>query len=286
MKQNQPKISIIIPVYNTEQYLQECLDSVLNQTFADFEVICIDDGSTDNSYLILEKYAKKDSRIKIFKNHSNIGCVATKNKAISKSQGEYIYPLDSDDIILPETLQKLYSAIQCGLGDIVSCDAAMFGARCGILELPAPTIANFAVQNCIINSALFKKSDFLQLPGGGYDSNFNEGLEDYDLWLNFVYNLKKRVYRIPECLYRYRIRTAEQGSRNLSSADKHAQLSDYCKLKYPEINAFVLQREILGFLYRYRHVNRVRLFGIVPIYKIKNNYVYLFDFIPILKLRY
>ena len=282
MKQNQPKISIIIPVYNTGQYLQECLDSVLNQTFADFEVICIDDGSTDNSYLILEKYAKKDSRIKIFKNHSNIGCVATKNKAISKSQGEYIYPLDSDDIILPETLQKLYSAIQCGLGDIVSCDAAMFGARCGILELPAPTIANFAVQNCIINSALFKKSDFLQLPGGGYDSNFNESLEDYDLWLNFVYNLKKRVYRIPECLYRYRIRTAEQGSRNLSSADKHAQLSDYCKLKYPEINAFVLQREIL----RYRHVNRVRLFGIVPIYKIKNNYVYLFDFIPILKLRY
>ena len=102
------KVSIIIPVYNTEKYLNECLDSVVNQTLDDIEIICINDGSTDNSLNILESYAKKDNRIKIItQKNSGQGCA--RNKGLSTAKGDYIYFIDSDDTILPETLNECYN---------------------------------------------------------------------------------------------------------------------------------------------------------------------------------
>lgn len=93
-----PKISVIIPVYNVKKYLAECLDSVLNQTFQDFEIICVDDGSTDNSLDILKKYAEKDKRIKIF-SQKNKGLSGARNTGLENISGEYCYFLDSDDYI-------------------------------------------------------------------------------------------------------------------------------------------------------------------------------------------
>lgn len=90
------KFSILIPVYNVEKYLSTCLDSVLNQTFRDFEVICVNDGSTDNSLKILEEYSKKDKRIKIF-SKSNCGLLWARRDGIKLASGEYVLFLDSDD---------------------------------------------------------------------------------------------------------------------------------------------------------------------------------------------
>ena len=105
------KISVIIPVYNTEKYLRQCLDSVINQTMPDIEVICIDDGSTDNSLNILYEYAAKDNRIKVIaQNNKKQG--AARNLGIKLSRGKYIFFIDSDDYILPETLEKLYQKIE------------------------------------------------------------------------------------------------------------------------------------------------------------------------------
>jgi len=94
----QPKISIIIPVYNVEQYLSMCLDSVINQTYKNLEIICINDGSTDNSQEILERYASKDIRIKIVK-QKNIGLSGARNEGIDLASGDYIMFVDSDDWI-------------------------------------------------------------------------------------------------------------------------------------------------------------------------------------------
>ena len=102
------KVSIIIPVYNTEKYLNECLDSVVNQTLEDIEIICVNDGSTDNSLNILESYAKNDDRIKII-SQKNSGQGCARNKGLSCAQGDYIYFIDSDDTILPETLDDCYN---------------------------------------------------------------------------------------------------------------------------------------------------------------------------------
>ena len=101
------KISVIIPVYNVENYLEESLDSIINQTFADLEIICVNDGSTDNSSIILNKYANKDSRIKII-DQKNKGAGAARNSGLDVATGDYIYFFDSDDILELTALEELY----------------------------------------------------------------------------------------------------------------------------------------------------------------------------------
>ncbi|MCI5737767.1 MAG: glycosyltransferase [Methanobrevibacter ruminantium] len=102
------KVSVIIPVYNVENYLAECLDSIVNQTLKDIEIICINDGSTDNSLEILETYAKNDNRIKVC-TQENSGLSASRNHGIRLSRGEFIYFIDSDDILELNALEALYN---------------------------------------------------------------------------------------------------------------------------------------------------------------------------------
>lgn len=104
---NNPKVSVIIPVYNVEKYLSECLDSIINQTLKDIEIICVNDGSPDNSLKILEEYAKKDSRIIIINQH-NQGLSCSRNNALKIAKGEYIQFLDSDDWLKENALELLY----------------------------------------------------------------------------------------------------------------------------------------------------------------------------------
>jgi len=104
-----PKISVIIPVYNVEKYLRQCLDSVVNQTLKDIEIICVNDGSTDNSQQILEEYAKKDKRIKLI-NQENQGQSVARNVGIKVSSGEFVSFIDSDDLLpTNDILEILYN---------------------------------------------------------------------------------------------------------------------------------------------------------------------------------
>ncbi len=113
-----PKVSVIIPVYNTDKYLSECLDSVINQTLRDIEIICIDDGSTDKSLEILNDYAAKDDRIKILTQEHKYAGVA-RNYGISIAKGEYIFFVDSDDYCKLSTLKSLYNKAEETFSDIV-----------------------------------------------------------------------------------------------------------------------------------------------------------------------
>ena len=103
------KISIIIPIYNTEKYLRRCLDSVCNQTFGDIEIICINDCSTDGSLNILNEYAQKDNRIKIIDFKENRGVAIARNTGIDEAQGEYISFVDADDYVDLDFFEKLYN---------------------------------------------------------------------------------------------------------------------------------------------------------------------------------
>lgn len=111
------KISIIIPVYNVEKYLKDCLNSIINQTFKDIEIICINDGSTDDSLNILLEYANFDKRIKII-NQSNFGVSHARNQGIETAQGEYISFVDSDDWVDTNYFENLYDAITRHNADI------------------------------------------------------------------------------------------------------------------------------------------------------------------------
>ena len=106
-KGKRPKVSIIIPVYNTERYLPQCLDSIINQTLRELEIICVNDGSSDNSLSILNNYRNKDNRIKII-NKGNRGVSAARNEGIKAARGEYITFVDSDDYVDLSTYEVLY----------------------------------------------------------------------------------------------------------------------------------------------------------------------------------
>ncbi len=119
MNQSCPQISIIIPVYNVEQYLPDCLESVLAQTFTDFEVICVNDGSPDGCSKILDKFAAKDKRIKII-TQENQGLSMARNNGLKEAIGEYIFFLDSDDYVHPQLLEICYTLAQKEVADMVS----------------------------------------------------------------------------------------------------------------------------------------------------------------------
>lgn len=104
-------ISVIIPMYNTEKYIEECLKSILNNSFSNYEIICVNDGSTDETYEIVQEFAKQYDTITLM-NQSNLGQSAARNRALQIAKGKYVYFLDSDDVISPDSLAKLYEYLE------------------------------------------------------------------------------------------------------------------------------------------------------------------------------
>jgi glycosyltransferase involved in cell wall biosynthesis len=124
-KTKKPSVSIIMPVYNSEKYLDDALNDILNQTFKDYELICIDDSSTDKSLSILLKYSKKDKRVFVInKNKENAG--AARNLGFQLSRGKYLMFLDSDDRFEPTLLKKMYEDISKKDSDVSICNAIKF----------------------------------------------------------------------------------------------------------------------------------------------------------------
>lgn len=115
-----PKISVLIPVYNAQKYLRTCLESVQKQTFTDFEIICLDDGSTDASLDLLKGFQKQEPRLQVF-TQANAGVAATRNRLMRQARGTYIAFVDADDLISPDYLEKLYAAAQESGADITKC---------------------------------------------------------------------------------------------------------------------------------------------------------------------
>lgn len=130
---NPPKVSVIIPVYNTGKYLRSCLDSVVNQTWKDMEILCTDDGSTDGSHAVLREYAAKDSRIRVFtQEHSNAG--AARNMGLAHAAGEYLAFLDSDDYYEPVMLEHMLACAQERAADVAVCRLKICDEDTGKLE--------------------------------------------------------------------------------------------------------------------------------------------------------
>lgn len=126
-----PKVSVIIPVYNVEKYLRQCLDSVVNQTLTDIEIICVDDCSTDNSLSILKEYAEKDSRIKIIEQKENQGQGVARNDALKVATGEYVGFVDSDDWIELNAFQTLYDYAKANDAQVVHFNFVEYNEHSG-----------------------------------------------------------------------------------------------------------------------------------------------------------
>lgn len=194
-------VSVIIPVYNSEAYLDETIQSVVDQTYKNIEIILSDDGSTDSSGNICDGWKIKDSRINVI-HTDNCGPSNARNTAILSSKGDYILPVDSDDKIGDEYIEKAVAVLD-GHPDvgIVYCKAEHFGAITGEWRISDYSIPEMLIHNCIFATAMFRREDWNAV--GGYSNEMKAGLEDYDLWLSIV-ELKRKVYRIPEVLFYYR----------------------------------------------------------------------------------
>lgn len=122
---NEVTVSVVIPVYNVEKYLRECVDSVLRQTYSSYEIILVDDGSIDSSGSICDEYAAKDSRISVV-HKANGGLSSARNAGLEKAEGKYVYFLDSDDYIIEDAIQALTEKAENDNSDIVFFDAVSF----------------------------------------------------------------------------------------------------------------------------------------------------------------
>jgi glycosyltransferase involved in cell wall biosynthesis len=196
-----PKVSIVIPCYNQGQYIKEALDSVLNQTFKDIEIIVVNDGSTDiKTTEILAKI--NNPKIKVI-NSKNQGLAAARNLGISLAKGIYILPLDADDKIgktyIESSSKILDKHLEIG---IVYCLAEKFGAVSELWNLPKFSIRKMLFRNLIFCTALYRKESWEKV--GGYKVTMNNGWEDWDFWLSIL-EQKYTVYRIPKILFFYLI---------------------------------------------------------------------------------
>lgn len=116
-----PLISVIVPTYNVEKYIQPCLDSICAQTYPNLEIICVDDCSQDGTAQVLLNAATKDSRIKVTVMEKNSGAAVARNEGLTQAQGEFIAFCDADDLMKPQMLEKLYNALAEQNSDVSLC---------------------------------------------------------------------------------------------------------------------------------------------------------------------
>ena len=203
-----PKISLIMSVYNGEDYLAETIDSVISQTFTEWEFIIINDCSTDNTSKILAEYGSKDERIKVHTNETNLRLPSSLNKALSLAEGKYIARMDADDICMPDRLQKQYDFMGENPNvDLSSCrfftlkNGVYSSGGCGGKNDDISIKALLLVTNPILHPGIIAKADVIKKLG--YDKNFT-CTEDMELWTRFVLSGKK-VEILPEYLMIYRL---------------------------------------------------------------------------------
>ena len=225
------KLTVIMPVYNGEKYLKEAVDSVLNQTFTDFDLLILNDNSSDATASILEEYAKKDDRVVVITKTSNEGPANLRNEGIEKANTPLIALLDADDIALPKRFEKQIQLLEANE------DLALCGTWFTIFGDKKEKIIKHAVEHddlkvhflhsCGLGNStvMFKKSAIKDLR---FEHEYVPA-EDYGLWSEFIANSK--FYNIPESLVRYRwhpgniSQTKEENLRIAEVAIKKRQLT-------------------------------------------------------------
>ena len=223
------KITVIMPVYNGEKYLEDAIDSILNQTFEDFILLVLNDNSTDSTPKILEKYQKEDQRIKIINKTKNEGPANLRNEGIERAESEFIALMDADDIALPTRFEKQLEVFDNDPG-IGVCGTwfTFFGDKQKLVKhvVDPDDIKIQFLSSCVIGNptVMFRKSVIGDLR---FEHQYVPS-EDYGLWSQVVQ--KTRFYNIPESLLDYRwhpnniSQTKEENARKANILIKKKQL--------------------------------------------------------------
>jgi glycosyltransferase involved in cell wall biosynthesis len=227
-----PITSIIVPCYNQALYLEEALQSVMNQTYQDWECIIINDGSSDCTEKISQKWIVEDARYS-YLIQENKGLSSARNLGIASARGKYVLALDADDYISKDYIEKVIHEFEKDITlKIVYAKAFKFGAVKCKWKLPEYDYKNLLNSNMIYCSAVFKKSDWELV--GGYDFNLIYGNEDWELWISILKN-GGNVKRLDFVGFYYRVKESSMIT-NLNGI-KAEFSKNYISTKHAEIYA-------------------------------------------------
>lgn len=274
-------ISIIMPVKDAEAYIKDSVESILSQSYGDFELLIIDDGSADRTAEIAESY--KDKRIQLYK-RENLGLVEQLNYGLSKSKGDYIARMDADDIALPEKLQLQIDFLE------KNKDIHIAGTNFEFIDAKGKTIMfkklpefhndiEFMMPfiDSVLHSSILTYKKVL-VDSGGYDRNFSS-VEDDELFLRLL-TLGYKMHNIQKTLYRYRLIERPYGHYEMQNAKYYGCGIDYLENRYKEKNGEYYLR--LGLLEYYRgsiKSARINLLNCLKYKEIKKRVV--FRYLPV-----
>lgn len=229
-----PKVSVIIPAYNQAQYLPDALDSVLAQTYTNWETIIVDDGSPDNVAEIAARYSGCDSRIK-FLHTDNYGLSAARNTGAAHSDGEYLVFLDGDDKIAPEYIENCVKALQSdSYIKVAAPQMQCFGIHQQIWPVAYEDYAQLLINNPLYATAAMRRADFDAI--GGYDERMRKGFEDWELWIRLLAGKgPDAVWTGPDILFFYRQKQQSMivdSMRGATLADNRAYIFNKHREKY------------------------------------------------------
>lgn len=203
------KVTILLPAYNAALYLRDSLDSIMRQTFKDFDVLLIDDGSTDNTSKIAIEYSNIDKRIKYYKNEENIGLIKTLNKGLSLAKGEYIVRMDADDIMFDDRLYKQVEYMDSNLECLV-CGGQMeyIGGLSGmapILPQEYEDLLYLSLINCpLYHPTVIIRNSAIKQFGLKYNDSYKHA-EDYKFWSDIIFSHPNSIANIKDVVLFYRI---------------------------------------------------------------------------------
>ena len=231
-ERKEPLISIITPLYNSEKYIGETIESVLNQTYKNWEMLIVDDCSKDDGVKVANEYVMRDKRIKLFENEKNEGVSLTRNKAIELANGKYIAFLDSDDLWKKEKLEKQISFMEENNIEVSYTGYEKMnedGSLRGEIKVPEKLDYKELLKNCLINcvSGIYKKEKFKIF-------RFKKTkAEDYIFWLEILKQIGY-AYGIQESLAYYRVSNNSRSSNKLDIVRFHWKIYR----KYEELSFF------------------------------------------------
>lgn len=221
MSNKKPYVTVLMTAFNAEKFIAEAIESILNQTFKNFEFIIVDDGSEDSTRDVIDSYDEKDERIKVLYNHSNKGLIYSLNRGLDEAKGEYIARMDADDISLPTRLEVQVSFMDSNkeIGVSSAWMKTLGKSKEVVWQTPVTheeIIARMFCHNCIWHPTAMIRKDTLDTYNLRYDSNHPKA-EDYKLWLEIA--RYKKLANIPQILHRYRIHDQQKTSLD-SKLDK------------------------------------------------------------------
>lgn len=244
------KVSVLVAAYGMEKYLDETLQSLLKQTYSNWEAIIVDDGSPDNVAAVARKFADKDERIKFY-HTDNHGVGAARNYAASKASGEYVMCLDGDDLILPEYISRCAAELDSRPSlKVAYTDWDIFGNNQSSFALSYNGFREELIHNQIHVSAMMRLDDFRRV--GGFDVKMEDGFEDWEFWIRVLKDSSSDCVRlIPEKLFRYRQMQKSRNHTVEASAERLGKCRRYIFSKHQILyNTFFpmyISADLLGF---------------------------------------